>query len=75
MVGPAFAKEIFYTARQFDAEEARPWVSSTAWCRRPSWLPLCKSYADMIGDNAPLTLATTKFIVGEVVKDEFKARP
>ena len=23
MVGPSFAKEIFFTARQFDAEEAR----------------------------------------------------
>ena len=29
-----------------------------------------KKYAEMIGDNAPLTIATTKFTVGQVVKEE-----
>ena len=31
-----------------------------------------KKYADTISQNAPMTIATTKFIVGEVVKDESK---
>jgi len=31
-----------------------------------------KKYAESIGENAPMTIATTKFIVGEVVKDESK---
>ena len=39
LVGPSYAKEIFFTARQFDAEEARRWASSTGWCRRPSSRP------------------------------------
>jgi len=29
-----------------------------------------KTYAEMIGDNAPLTIATTKFVVGQVVKED-----
>ena len=29
-----------------------------------------QKYADTIGENAPLTIATAKFTVGEVVKDE-----
>ena len=31
-----------------------------------------KNYAQMIGENAPLTIATTKFTIGEVVRDEGK---
>ena len=31
-----------------------------------------KKYADAIGENAPMTIAATKFIIGEVVKDESK---
>ena len=31
-----------------------------------------KKYADTIGENAPLTIATTKFVIGEVVKEESK---
>ncbi len=29
-----------------------------------------KTYAETIGDNAPLTIATTKFVIGEVVKED-----
>ena len=31
-----------------------------------------KTYADTIGENAPMTIATTKFIIGEVIKEESK---
>ena len=31
-----------------------------------------KDYADTIGGNAPLTVKSVKYIVGEVVKDESK---
>ena len=37
LVGPSFAKEIFFTARQFDAAgSVARWDWSTASCRRPS---------------------------------------
>jgi enoyl-CoA hydratase len=72
VVGPSFAKEIFYTARQFDAEEARQMGLVNRVVPAAELAAYVKTYAEAIGDNAPLTLATTKFIVGEAVKDESK---
>ena len=72
VVGPSFAKEIFYTARQFDAEEARAMGLVNRVVRSAELEPYVKKYADTIGENAPMTIATTKFIIGEVVKDESK---
>ena len=75
IVGPSFAKEIFYTARQFDAAgSAAPWAWSIAWCRRPSSRAYVKSVTDMICANAPLTIKAVKFTVGEIVKDEIQAQ-
>jgi enoyl-CoA hydratase/carnithine racemase len=72
VVGISFAKEIFYTARQFDAEEARTMGLVNRVVKAAELEAYVKKYADTIGENAPLTIATTKFIVGEVVKDESK---
>ncbi len=72
LVGPSFAKEIFFTARQFDAEEARGWAWSTTSCREAELEAYVKNYAETIAGNAPLTVKAAKFIVGEVVKDESK---
>jgi len=72
VVGPSFAKEIFYTARQFDAEEARVMGLVNRVVKAAELDAYVKKYADTIGENAPMTIATTKFIIGEVVKDESK---
>ena len=72
VVGIAFAKEIFYTARQFDAEEARTMGLINRVVKAAELEAYVKKYAESIGENAPMTIATTKFIVGEVVKDESK---
>jgi len=72
VVGPSFAKEIFYTARQFDAEEARAMGLVNRVVKAAELEAYVKKYADTIGQNAPMTIATTKFIIGEVVKDESK---
>jgi enoyl-CoA hydratase/carnithine racemase len=72
VVGPSFAKEIFYTARQFDAEEARAMGLVNRVVKADELEAYVKKYADTIGGNAPMTIATTKFIIGEVVKDESK---
>jgi enoyl-CoA hydratase len=72
VVGISFAKEIFYTARQFDAEEARAMGLVNRVVKAVELEAYVKKYADTIGENAPLTIATTKFIVGEVVKDDSK---
>jgi enoyl-CoA hydratase len=70
VVGPSFAKEIFYTARQFDAEEARVMGLVNRVVPAEELEGYVRKYAEMIGDNAPLTIATTKFVVGQVVKED-----
>jgi enoyl-CoA hydratase len=72
VVGVSFAKEIFYTARQFDAEEARMMGLVNRVVPAGELEAYVKKYAQAIGENAPLTIATTKFTIGEVVKDESK---
>lgn len=72
VVGPSFAKEIFYTARQFDAEEARMMGLVNRVLPADELESYVKKYADTIGDNAPLTIATTKFTIGQIVKEESK---
>jgi enoyl-CoA hydratase/carnithine racemase len=70
VLGPSFTKEMFFTARQYDASEARymglvnrvvPDTETEAYVR---------DYANAIGANAPLTIGSVKFIVGELLKDE-----
>jgi enoyl-CoA hydratase len=72
VVGPSFAKEIFYTARQFDAEEARMMGLVNRVLPADELEAYVKNYAGTIGDNAPLTIATTKFTIAQVVKEESK---
>jgi enoyl-CoA hydratase len=72
VVGISFAKEIFYTARQFDAEEARVMGLVNRVVPAVELDSYVKNYAQTISENAPLTIATTKFTIGEVVKDESK---
>jgi enoyl-CoA hydratase len=72
VVGPSFAKEIFYTARQFDAEEARMMGLVNRVVPPEELESYVKKYADMIGENAPLTIATTKFVISQVVKEDSK---
>src|ERR1700736_1643160 len=66
VVGISFAKEIFYTARQFDAEEARVMGLVNRVVPAAELDAYVKNYAQMISENAPLTIATTKFTIGEV---------
>jgi enoyl-CoA hydratase/carnithine racemase len=69
LIGPAFTKEIFFTARQFDAAEARAMGLVNRVLADAEVEPFVKGYADTIANNAPLTIAATKFIAGEVAKD------
>jgi enoyl-CoA hydratase len=72
VVGPSFAKEIFYTARQFDSTEALtmglvnrvvPTLNIEAYVR---------DYAGRIGGNAPLTINSVKLCVNEATRDPDK---
>jgi enoyl-CoA hydratase/carnithine racemase len=72
LVGPAFAKEIFFTARQFDSNEARSMGLVNRVVKDSEIEALVKDYAETISGNAPLTVNAVKYIVGEVCKDESK---
>jgi len=69
LVGPAFAKEIFYTARQFDAEEALQMGLVNRVVPVDALEEFVRGYAEKIAENAPLTIRAVKTTIGEAVKD------
>lgn len=72
IVGQSFAKEIFYTARQFNAQEASAMGLVNRVVPAAELEAYVKSITDMICANAPLTIKAVKFTVGEILKDESK---
>ena len=70
VVGPSFAKEIFFTARQFTAQEAVAMGLVNRLVPDGQLETYVRDYAGTIAANAPLTVASIKTIVGEVAKDE-----
>ena len=72
IVGPAFAKEIFYTARQFDTQEALAMGLVNRVVPSAELESAVKDITDMICANAPLTIKAVKYTVGEILKDEDK---
>ncbi|MEO0703928.1 MAG: enoyl-CoA hydratase [Pseudomonadota bacterium] len=73
IVGPAFATEIFFTARRIDAEEARVMGLMNRVVEDGKVAEAAEETAKMIAANAPMTVGSVKFIVGETVKDEATA--
>jgi len=70
VVGPSFAKEIFFTARQFTAAEALAMGLINRVLPGDQLEAFVRDYAAAIAANAPLTMASIKTIVGEALKDE-----
>ena len=72
LVGPSFAKEIFFTARQFNAAEAQTMGLVNRVVPADELETYVKNYAETIGGNAPLTVNAVKFIANQTVADEGK---
>src|SRR6185503_8799536 len=72
IVGPSFAMEIFYTARQFTAAEAVTMGLVNRVVADGELESFVKSYAETIAGNAPLTIKAVKVVVSEMMKDESK---
>jgi enoyl-CoA hydratase/carnithine racemase len=70
VLGSSFTKEMFFTARQFDAEEARLMGLANRVVPDGDVEIYVRDLAERIAENAPLTIAAVKFIVGELAKDE-----
>lgn len=69
LIGPSYAKEMFFTGRQFDAAEAKEMGLVNRVVPLDQLEPAVKDMARTIADNAPLTVRTAKLVVGELLKD------
>ncbi|MBS0337132.1 MAG: enoyl-CoA hydratase/isomerase family protein [Proteobacteria bacterium] len=69
VVGPAFAKEIFYTARQFSTAEALAMGLVNRVVPEAELEACVRETASGIAANAPLTVGSIKTLVDEAVKD------
>ena len=69
LVGPAFAKEMFFTGRQFDAREAERMGLVNRVVADDQLEATVQELARTIAENAPLTVRTAKLVVGELLKD------
>ena len=74
VVGPSFTKEIFYTARQFNAEEAKTMGLINRVVPDAELESYVKKYAETIAGNAPLTIKALKTVVGETAQGRVEAR-
>jgi len=69
VVGPSFAKEIFFTAKRFTAEDARIMGLVNRVVPNDKLEEFVTDYARTIAGNAPLTVGSVKVIVREALKD------
>jgi len=70
LIGPSFASEIFFTARQFSADEALAMGLVNRVVPFADLEAYVTDYAKTIAGNAPLTVTSVKRIVAEAMKDE-----
>jgi len=69
LVGPAYAKEMFFTGRQFDAREAEKMGLVNRVVADDQLEATVEEMARTIAGNAPLTVRCAKLVVGETLKD------
>ncbi len=69
LVGPAYAKEMFFTGRQFDAQEALRMGLVNRVVADDALEATVQDMARTIAENAPLTVRCAKTVVGELMKD------
>jgi enoyl-CoA hydratase/carnithine racemase len=69
IVGPSFAREIFFTARRFNAQEAKEMGLVNRVVPAADLEATTRSLAEQIASNAPLTVRAAKAAVAEVTKD------
>lgn len=70
VVGPAHAREIFYTARRYRADEALRMGLVNQVYANAQFAESARAYIDGIAANAPLTLRAVKRTVDELLRDE-----
>jgi enoyl-CoA hydratase/carnithine racemase len=68
LVGPGAAKDLFFTARRIDAEEAKSLGLVSRVCAPEAVDTLLGEYTSALAANAPLTVAAGKAITREILK-------
>jgi enoyl-CoA hydratase/carnithine racemase len=68
LIGPGAAKDMFFTARRVDAEEAKALGLVSRICAPDALDALVAEYTSTIADNAPLTIMAAKEITREILK-------
>ena len=74
IVGPAFAKEIFFSANKFTAEDARIMGLVNRVVPEPDLESYVRTFASTIGANAPLTIKAAKMAINAAVEDPERRR-
>ena len=69
LIGPAYAKEMFFTGRNFDAREAEKMGLVNRVVADDQLEATVDEMAQTIAGNAPLTVRCAKIVVGELLKD------
>jgi enoyl-CoA hydratase/carnithine racemase len=69
LIGPAYAKEMFFTGRQFDAREAERMGLVNRVVADDALESTVEEMARAIAGNAPLTVRCAKLIVAEAMKE------
>lgn len=70
LIGPAYAKEMLFTAKRFPADVALRMGLINDVVEAEQLEDTVRDLAEIIGANAPLTIRASKTIVEELLKDE-----
>lgn len=68
LIGPGAAKDLFFSARKIDAEEARSMGLIARVCAPEALDALLSEYTTALAANAPLTVRAGKAIIAEILK-------
>jgi enoyl-CoA hydratase len=68
LIGPGAAKDLFFTARKIDAQEAKDLGLISRVCSPDALLALLAEYTAALAANAPLTIRAAKTITAEILK-------
>ena len=74
IVGPAFAKEIFFSANRFTADDARIMGLVNRVVPATELASYVHAFASTIGSNAPLTIKAAKMAINASVEDPERRR-